>query len=314
MQFVKRTVDFSTTHERILSNLKENEFVWNLETVRPFNEAIVSWNGLRPEKGKWTLYISLHQQSWSPWLKYAEWTPLTQKTFKTAPIDSFAETYQDAIQPKTGHCDSLRVKIIAEEGATLQHLDSLYVCLSDLSSLSIQPTPSLSPILLPNVPRQSQIILDHPRNKDMCSPTSTSTAINYLLRKHAIHPLHFASRSHDDEFDIYGNWILNTAEAYQHLNGLYRVHVARLNNFTALHSYLAKNHPVVVSIKGPIRGAPRVYTSGHLVCIIGYDNNRVLAIDPAAPDNESTFVSYTLQDFLKAWSLRSNLAYLFTAK
>lgn len=314
MQLVKKIADFSTTYERILSekDLRGTEFIWNLEAVRPFNEAIISWNGMRSGKGKWTLYVSLHQQHWSPWLKYAEWTPTTQKTFKTAPQDSFAETYQDAAQPKSGHCDALRVKIIAEEGATLFHLDSLYACLSH-SPLTIREPPDLPPLLLSNVPRQSQIVLDHPRNTCMCSPTSTSTAINYLLRRKAIDPLLFASRSHDSEFDIYGNWILNTAEAYQQLNGAYRVYVQRLNDFTALYSHLKENCPVVVSIKGPIPGAPQVYNSGHLICVIGYENRRVLSIDPAAPDNESTFVSYALQDFLQAWSLRRNIAYLFTA-
>jgi len=304
-------VGFSKTYKYLAAS-NQDEVVWEMENTDPFNELIVSWNGLRPRKGKWVLYISLFQSEWSPWLKYAEWAGSTQRTFKST--DSFAQAYQDAASPKSGFCNGFRVKMAAVEGSNLIQLDSLYACLSNLSDLSIVAPPPLLPIFLHNVPRQSQLTLDHPRHKDMCSPTSTSTAIKYLSGK-TIDPVAFAKRSHDDEFDIYGNWILNTAEAYQQLDGAYRVHVERLNDFTAIHAQLSRGNPVVVSVRGQLLGSP-VSSGGHLICIIGYDSkaNTVQCIDPAFPDTDSTLVSYPLPSFLQAWALRRNISYLFEKK
>jgi hypothetical protein len=169
---------------------------------------------------------------------------------------------------------------------------------------------------LNNIPLQSQFVLEHRRKRDLCSPTSLSTAINYLVGEKKVDPIRFASQIHDSEFDIYGNWILNTAAAYQALSGKYRCHVERLTDFRALHKQLIQGHPVVVSVKGTLPGAPHPYPEGHLICVIGYDpeNKKVYCIDPAFPTNETTRVSYDLGDFLAAWGTRRNLSYLFTKK
>jgi hypothetical protein len=309
--------NFSSTYRYLLSPEErlQKELSWELGDTIAYNEAIVSWNGRRPEKGSWLIYLSLCQEGeWSPWLKYAEWTPTTQKTFKSCPENSWAESYQDAANPKEGKCQALRVRVVGEEGADLRELDSLFACLSYTPDYHQKASPSeLSPVLLPAAPLQSQMVLDHPRCKDMCSPTSTSTALNYLLGYQAIDPIRFASRSHDDEFDIYGNWILNTAEASHQLGGRYRVHVERMKDFDAVHAQLVSRNPVVVSVKGSIPGAPQPYNSGHLICLVGYDprEEKVYCVDPAFPDNESTFVGYALSEFLKAWGVRKNLAYIF---
>lgn len=310
------SASFTKTYEHLLSANQrgEKEIVWEQLEVSPYNEAIVSWNGLRPITGKWTLFVSLRQEEWSPWLKYAEWTPTSQKTFKDSPEDSFAETYQDGANPKTGTCDAIRVKLIAEEGADLSELDSLYICLSHLPDHRIIQSPPLFPIFLPNVPRQSQMTLNHPRHRDLCSPTSTTNAINYLLGLSLVDPIFFASKIHDDEFDIYGNWILNTAEVYGRLNGAYRAHVERLQSFEDLYAELYQGRPVVVSVKGTLPGAPQPYRSGHLICIIGYEDSSVICIDPAFPDNDSTFTRYPLDEFLQAWGRRYNIAYLFAPR
>lgn len=306
---------FSSLYQYDLSPTESNQVIWEIRKTKEFNEQILSWNGFRPEVGKWIFSISLGKETeWSPWLKYAEWTASGQKTFKCAPEDSFAASYQDTVFPKEGLCDGFRVKVTAEEGAALKGLKSLHSCLSDLEKYTVAPIPSLPFVLLSNVPRQSQNVLDHPRHRDLCSPTSTSTAINYLLGRKELDPVWFAKEVHDDEFDIYGNWILNTAEAYRHLKGSYRVHVERLSDFSFLHAQLMSGCPVVVSVKGTIEGAPKPYPVGHLICVVGYDpkEQKVYCIDPAFPNNESTFIGYQLNDFLNAWGIRKNLAYVFT--
>ncbi len=316
-------MEFTKTCEIDLNTQEQGrlDFIWETRNTAPFNELIVSWNGLRPSVGKWTFFVRLGREgNWSEWLQYAEWNAAGQKTFKNSPLDSFAESYQDAVTAKTGLCDAFSVKIMAEDGADLKRLDSLYACLSDLSRYSIHIPPRLRSVLLKGIPLQSQMILGHPRCRDLCSPTSTSTAINYLLGRKEIDPVIFAQKIHDAGFDIYGNWILNTAEGYQQLGGSHRVFVKRLNGFHLLHDQLVQGVPVVASVKGEIPGAPKPYPFGHLICVTGFEpaenlsESKVYCVDPAFPINESTYTAYKLSDFLKAWGARRNLAYLFLKK
>jgi hypothetical protein len=311
--------DFTKTYERDLSKeeRERKECVWIMKRTEMFDELIVSWNGMRPKMGKWTFWVSVFLKDWSPWIKYAEWSVGKQKTFKYAPQGSRVESYQDAVFSKDGLMCGFQVKVIAEDGADLKQLDAIFVCLSDLSRHSVSvPEGPLQTVLLPHVPMRSQLKLGHPRAVDLCSPTATSTAINYLLGITKTDPLSFAEKVYDSEFDIYGNWILNTAEAYQELGGEFRCRTERLPSFSTLHSFLSRGLPVIVSIRGPLVGSYRPMTFGHLVCVTGYDakRERVHCIDSGFPEDEQTDVSYPLKDFLDAWARRQNIAYVFTSK
>lgn len=299
------------------SDRKKREIIWEVKNTRPFTELILSWNGLRPIKGNWRFLVRLWKnQSGSPWLPYAEWGSGLQKTFKSAPPDSFAETHQDAAIAKEGFCDGFTAKISAEEGADLQRFDSLYASLFNSSSSLFPETIRLSPVFLKDVPLQSQMTLPHPRHRDLCSPISASNAVNFLAGYKKADPVRFAESIRDLGFDIYGNWILNTAEAYCLLEGGYRTWVERLPHFGIVHEELVRGNPVVVSVKGSIPGAPQPYPFGHLICVTGYDpkEGRVHCVDPAFPSDASTQTSYALSDFIAAWGARKNLAYLFEKK
>lgn len=286
--------------------------VWEEVGLRLFDELIVSWNGLRPEKGKWSFWVSLGRKGeWSSPLLYVEWGADSQRTFHST--GSFAKTFQDGIYPEEGTCDAFRIEVIAAEEADLSGLKTLFATVSNLKEHAIVDPGSLSSVFLSGVPLQSQIVLNHPRPRDLCSPTSTTTAINYLLKRPAVDPTQFAEQIRDRGFDIYGNWILNTAQAYCELQGSYPCHVERLNDFSELHRHLLHQIPVVVSLYGSLPGAPQPYTAGHLVCVIGYDakEKTVRCIDPAFPSSDQTEVSYPLSDFLNAWGGRYNVSYVF---
>ena len=295
---------FSTTYEYSIEQ-KKTEIIWESGPVSPFNELIVSWNGERSKEKPLIIYISLHQDDWSSWIKYAEWGPLDQRTFQAE--ESFIQSFQDTISPKTGTCDQFRIKAI--DG----NLQSLTACASLLSNHTIEIPEQLPSVLLTNFPAQSQMAINHPRYMDLCSPTSLSSAINYLLKDRLIDPVSFANKIHDREFNIYGNWILNTAEASNICKGTYSCHVERMANFTTLHEKLINGLPVVVSVKGSLPGAPLPYANGHLLCVIGYDSKeeKVLCMDPAFPGNELTHTAYPIKEFLEAWGRRYNLAYVF---
>lgn len=313
------SADFTKTYQYDFTpeNKKGKEACWKMEAVRPFDELILSWNGWRPAKGKWTFWVSLRrEENWSPWVQYAEWAPHSQRTFQYAPQGTWVEGYQDCVFPKEGKCDGFQVKVIAEGGASLEAFDTFYVCLSSLSFYATHPAESLRSVCLPNALRRSQMKLDHPRAKDLCSPTALTNAMHCLIKEITTDPVAFAAKIHDCAFDIYGNWILNTAQAYMELGGRFRLHVQRLSDFSALHSFLVRQLPVVVSVRGPLRGSPQPFTFGHLICIVGYEaeNKQVLCVDSAFPEDKETFVRYGLDDFLEAWGRRHNLAYTFSPK
>ena len=314
------SVGFTTsyTYDLSIDDKKNRECIWKIEECPLFDELILSWNGRRPFKGKWVFWVSLCQEDkWSSWIRYAEWAPHSQRTFQYAQEGSWIESYQDVVYPKDGDCRAFQVKITAEGGASLDACDTLYVCISFLDQHAPSPPDlALSSVLLPNVPCRSQIQLDHPRAQDLCSPTSITTAINFLSKETKVDPVAFAAKAHDCEFDIYGNWILNTAQAYIDLCGRFRVQVKRLQDFSTLHSYLMRKLPVVVSIRGPLIGSSHPLTFGHLICVIGYDPEKqeVLCIDSGFAEDIKTFVSYPLQDFLLAWGRRQQVAYVFEPK
>ncbi len=288
-----------------------HQWTWGKAVKTPFDELIISWNGFRPTVGFWEFSVSLFQNGWSPWIKYAEWGAGRQKTFNAE--GSFVTAHQDVIRPKNGCCSAFRIEILAKEGADLTELHSITATLTD-TSLSVNTSlPFLPSTHLSWIPHQSQQILPHPRCKDLCSPTSTSSAINYLFKTKTIDPTLFAEAVRDQHFDIYGNWILNTAAAYEALQGKYRTYVARMHSFAAVHAQIEKGLPVVLSIKGPLQDAPLPYAQGHLLLLTGYDHERqrVHCMDPGFPTDSQTNTSYELGHFLEAWGRRRNLAYLF---
>src|SRR3989344_128783 len=167
---------FSRTFEHAVESPASCEWTCGKGDIPLFDELIVSWNGFRPQEGKWMFWIRLCQEEeWSPWLKYAEWRAASQKTFQDAPEGSFAKTYQDAASPKQGFCNGYQIKVVAEEGADLRELHALFACASNSKEQPEKPPVENLPFaMLPDLFRQSQMVLDHPRHKDLCSPTSTS--------------------------------------------------------------------------------------------------------------------------------------------
>lgn len=271
-----------------------------------FDELIVSWDGTRPGDAPLVFFVSLYQDGWSDWMKYAEWGAASQRTFKTR-AGSFY-TYQDTASPDRGVCTGYRIKI---EG-NLDHLRRVAVSCTNTALFSLSQMENYPSAATLSLSGRSQKILPHPRAKDLCSPTSTSSAVRFLMQQE-IDPSQFSAEARDDEFDIYGNWILNTAAACHRMDGRYFAFVRRLESFSDLIDLLRRETPVVVSVKGEIEGGAHPYPNGHLMCVIGYDSSKQLVhcMDPAFYSDEETLQTYPLESFLKAWDARKRLAYIF---
>ncbi len=274
-----------------------NSLLWEEKKTILFDELILSWNGLRPSEGKWAFWVCLKEDEWH---KVAEWGANGQRSFQSEKSSSIC--HQDIVKLKTGLVNSFRVKVVGPE---LEKLQRIFACVSRTNHFKITFPRNLPSIRIKTSLPFSQMTLDHPRCKDLCSPTSVANALSCLGVK--VNPIDLAYGSHDNGFDIYGNWALNVAEGY-HQSAI-PCHVERLENFRALLKKLSRGKPVVVSVKGALSRAPKPYSFGHLCCVVGYENGTVFVLDPAF--ESEILIGYDLKEFLKAWGERRNLAYIF---
>lgn len=287
---------------------------WKEENLDPFDELLLSWNASRPSEGKFLFYISVKTNEWSPWLLYASWSSTEQSSFLSTTENAPVRTFQDTLEVLDGKkATAFRIKIITEGNCHLQDIHGLHVYINSDKSKAAQNTDAcLDPIRL-NVPGISQMALDHARHADLCSPTSTAAATQYLSNDYSINPLHFAQNIWDAGFDIFGNWVFNVAEASALLGKEWHCWVERLNGFNAIYHNLIQGTPVVVSVRGPLPGSALPYAKGHLMVVTGYDplSEKVFCMDPAFAADAETHVSYQLSDFIQAWNQRGNVAYIF---
>lgn len=290
---------------------------WKEENLSPFDELMISWNAVRPREGKFLFYVSVKTDKWSPWLLYASWGSDGQSSFLSTTKEAPVKVYQDTLEIMEGKKGiAFQIKIVAEGDANLRSIHAVHVYTNGDKSKELQKTdPSLTSIYL-EVPGLSQMALNHVRHADLCSPTSTTAVTRYLSKDQTIDPLFFAQQSWDSGFDIFGNWVFNVAQASTHLGDRWNCWVERLHGFNDIHSYMKQGTPVIVSVRGPLPGSAQPYAKGHLLVVIGYDslNQKVFCMDPAFPSDNETQISYTLGDFVQAWSRRGNVAYVFAKK
>lgn len=301
------------------AEIRSPSFIWEKITPSPFDELIVSWDAQRPSTGAYLLRLSVLTDQWSPWLDYAAWSTNDQHTFQQENTEWHIKTYQDSLECLNGiQATGFRVWVEAQNRADLQGFRGIHACATDLKRHAVLDSiPANCPDHLHlDVPKISQMALQDARNTRLCSPTSTTAVLQFLSQSPLPHPLSFANEVIDTAFDIYGNWILNTAQAAHYLKAPWQCYVTRLTSFEHILERLSKGYPVIVSIRGPLAGSALPYQSGHLLVVRGYapDTQEVLCMDPAFAEDEETSIAYPLQDFITAWKRRRGLAYIFERK
>ena len=292
----------------------ENE--WKEDNLCAFNELMISWNAARPAVGKYLFYVSVKTSEWSPWLLYASWGSDGQTSFQNFAPDAPVRVYQDAVEVLDAKkATGFQIKVVKDGNDTLDDIRAFHVY-TNCDRIQ-EPRQSVScslPVCL-QVNGLSQMVLNHVRNRDLCSPTSTTAVVRYLLQHDGIDPVFFAQNTWDRGFDIFGNWVFNVAEAAAQLGPKWNCWVERLNGFDDIYQHLQAGTPVVVSVRGPLPGSAQPYASGHLIAVIGYDpqQQKVICMDPAFPSHDQTHVFYDLSNFIQAWNRRGRVAYVFTA-
>jgi len=307
------SLNASEIYARTLLNINDSELVWEEKCSVPFDEMIVSWSSSRPEKGNILIQLSvrLPETEWSDWYDYAFWGYSEQHSYKHNAAN--LKVFQDALEILNGKkAIGFRIRVIAQEGAKLNGFRTLYACLTDLKSHTVKVGERKDAQPLLPVQGLSQMALKDDLSKRICSATSTTAVLRYL-KPERYNPVDFANKVYDTAFDIYGNWVLNTAQAASMLDWPWHCFVCRLTSFDDIIASLEKGQPVVLSIRGPLNGSALPYESGHLVVVRGYDsiNRKVHCMDPAFPTDDQTLVQYDLEDFVAAWKRRNGVAYLF---
>lgn len=293
----------------LLSHVDPESLIERTSTP-PFSEMIVSWNGKRPDEGTFEIFVSLFVDGvWSEKLLYATWGATSQGTFSQK--GGVANSYQDAISPTGGLATGYRIYL---EGTSREKLDALFVSLSTPDSHIEPPQEKPPSVFLSGFVEISQMGLGElgPR---LCSPTSLTMVLSHFLPERAWDPLQIAQEVYDNQWDIYGNWILNTAAASHYLRGLSVFpRVERVGSFMRIHEELSRGFPLIVSVRGHLPGAPQEYRSGHLLVLTGYDaeKNGFQVMDPAFPETKNTSITYPVEDFLRAWKNRGYIAYVFS--
>jgi len=297
-------------------NANSNDIIFSQKKVPPFSQLIFSWNALRPSEGHFTFYVSVKDASteqWGSWHQVAKWGAGIQRSFR-AKHDRNARHEYVRFEVDGGLADGFRIKVVAHDDAKVALLKALHVNVSDFSRFAGEVPQSLytlGSVEIPDVPRFSQRELDHPRSSDLCSPTACSMLVSYLT-KQKVNPLEFAQGAFDQGLDIYGSWPFNVAHAFERSQGKVLFATSRLNSFKDIHRQLCSGFPVVVSVRGDLQGAPKAYSNGHLLVVVGWDADRKVVIchDPAFETSEQTLAHYPIDSFLSAWERSRRLSYL----
>ena len=284
------------------------EYVWGQSIENPGYDLLFISCNMQPVtendiqlKTRWKIGTT-----WSEWLDIAYWG---KKSGIFLNDDAF-RTYGLLTPPAVSGRSEVEVKIIASKPGDLAGLHSLYITQA-LSSAQLdkEVTGKQVTVELSTVTGVSQLLLKHPRAKDLCVPTTVTIGMNSFVGVPVQDPVVFADLVHDYKRDIYGNWFLNAHGVYKSTSGLLESYMTRLASFAALHHYLQAGVPVIVSVVGPLAGAAGEYTSGHWMIVIGWDaeTREVICHDVAFPEG-ATLVRYKLNDFMDAWQRRQGAA------
>jgi hypothetical protein len=248
---------------------------------------------------------------WGVWHHMADWGADVQQSYMSKSDGSSSFVHVRLEMDEKKRADAFRIKIIPHEHTSLSLVHGYAVVVSDFTQFKAENVVSdqLQSVHIDGVPAIAQFALQHEDNGRMCSPVSCAMLIHFLTGIYQ-DPINFARKSFDGGLGVYGSWPYNVAHAFACGDGSIHFLVRRMNSFAELHQQLMEGMPIVVSVRGTLPGALKAFPHGHLMLVIGWDNEarEVLCHDPAAESTEMVFKRYPLIDFLRAWERSHRLA------
>jgi hypothetical protein len=280
-------------------------------------QLVFGWNAHRPDVAQFTFFVrtrNAHNKEWSSFHKLVEWGGTSQTSFSnTAEFSKFL--YARLEIDKNTDIDGFGIKIIASEPKILGLLAGVFVTVSNFKAFVAEKVPAeffkKKYICVEDVPLISQILLMHPRSSGLCSPTSSAIVTSTLLKK-SVNALEFSDYCYDRALDMFGNWPFSTAHMYEHAHEYAYMYPMRLASISALYNLIEREKcPIVVSIKGTIKGGAKPYPKGHLLVVIGFDPalKKVICHDPAFREINRVRCEYNIYDFIEAWERSNRMTY-----
>lgn len=305
-----------SANERVHSKDKQT-LLFGHTGVPEFTQLIFAWNAFRPEKGHFSFWVQARNaltKEWGKWHKMIDWGAGVQCSY-TSPSDGHTQYLHVRLETENNKfADGFRIKVLPHEGATLDYVHGVAASTSNFTLFKPEAIDKhlkqLASVRISQVPQLSQFALKHANKDRICSPTSCTMLMRFLL-KEQIDPLEFADKVFDTGLNAYGSWPFNTAHAFERAAGAMWFLPVRLNSFQDLHHQLNRGIPVVVSVRGRILRAPKPYPNGHLLVVVGFDARRqeVICHDPAFSNNAKTVQRYAVSEFIRAWERSYRLAY-----
>jgi len=307
------------THDMQKQNAFAQEVFFTRSAINQFTQLVFSWNVLRSQKGYFSFFIQVRDaatKQWGIWHHMVDWGATIQKTYisKSDGVSSYVHVRLELETKKMA--DGFRLKVVAHDEASLQSLQGLYITTSNFNAFkeedSTRVSEKMCSVMIKDVPRIAQFSLGHEDHPRMCSPVSCSMVMGYLTKK-MYDPLACARGVFDTGLSVYGSWGCNCAYAFDMIQGLVSVYVKRCNSFRDIHQSLCHKVPVIVSVRGVLPGALKPFPHGHLLVVVGWDQDmqEVICHDPAAYDEQSVLKRYSLISFLHAWERSHRLVYMF---
>ena len=149
----------------------------------------------------------------------------------------------------------------------------------------------------------------------ICSPSSLAMAVSKIkglaeIEANAVWKK-LITLCYDQNINAYGSWpkAMYPASALGVLGGI-EAHA----DLESAEKCLKLGQPVVCSIdyeKGKLKGAPLESTKGHLVTLIGVNDEQILVMDPAAPEQSRVAREYDRKEFEDAWLRKRGAGYYF---
>lgn len=306
-----------TVAEESVKNSAETQvYLFSRLDVPLFSQLIFSWNAHRPVKGYFSFWVqtrNAHTKKWGKWHRMMDWGANVQKSYMSDGDGHTKYVHVRLEHERHTRSDAFRIKLCAHAGADLSTVQTVAVALADYDQFEpekIRAIKQLRSVYVPGVPKISQMKLDHPDYKRLCSPTSCWMLTRYLSG-HAVSPEVFADNVFDEGLEVFGSWPFNIAHSFEQGGGNNCFFIKRLHNFAELHRQLCRGLPVVVSVRGMIHGAPKAYDNGHLLVVVGWDNKRnvVICHDPALSEQKKVLKRYPIESFIRAWERSYRLVY-----
>jgi len=253
-----------------------------IEYLKPFKALMISWKGERPLR----VEVQVLHKQWSPWVLYADWGRHRQRG---SDADEIVDI--DCVRAANG----ARVRFSGDVEKVWLSTPAQGELPAEAGACTIETGPVWS--------QMEQI---HARPNALCSPTSICHALGAMGV--VVEPVEMADRVYDWHHNIHGHWAFAVAAAGEFVDGACAKWLKGLGD---LQGELMRGKPVVVSVCGKIIGAPKVYSEGHLMTVVGMGENTVSVLDSAFDTSLKVLVHYSKQDFLSAWRRRHFLAYTF---